>query len=472
MDTLIDISDDDLVWVHSIRIDKDIVSTISSILQRPEDKLKPYIDMNDLCESVLLKWAVQRRNQEINHDDAHPCIDVNDLFKSDLLRASATEITEAVYLLVLDFIQGKGEGNNAVRISDDDKEYLRTLVRKKIKEIIENKKDKERTDGETSSRLIDVDDVYLFNIKNPVDIIFMYGDISSFYPYLYGKDSHLHRNRVTGQGVFDHTFPVFKSQSDMLHIQGEYGTNTIRILCPTVIDVINKDSVTTEEILTTITSTNLAYVHFEISHENKSLKLFDEAARLALSPKVLLKTLNGDVNNAEDKPRKKFKLAEYLKHTLVLKGNRGVIPVEDFEEFMERLEFKLKNKVRFDIPLTEIGGCKMLNYQFLFQSQNKLPEIERALYENVSDGKKGTGDLKSTATVSVLELIPCSKNTAMLQSNEIYDLIIRELDSMNFNTPGWQVISDNDGEIVISLIGGQMIKWVGNTVIHVSQQQS
>jgi hypothetical protein len=264
----------------------------------------------------------------------------------------------------------------------------------------------------------------LFDPAEPVTIFFQYGDIV----------------QLTGRPPRAKLTTVL----DEIIIQGEYGTNVVRVQCPVMRlpETVAFNLTTPMQI--TITPTNICYVHYDLNDEGAE-SIYRRIAKVALFPSVAQAALNR-LWSSTPPNRREFILGadtpNFVKNQLMRDPNELQLALKN-----RQVEFRIAGLEGYRIG----SGNNGLRYEFVFQAKsgrrpggidpsggtiNFQPESspsELAARCAPSGLAMGPGDPELTST--------CTKDVATLNPIDLY--------------------TDNaTGTLYIYLESSQMMRWV------------
>jgi hypothetical protein len=256
----------------------------------------------------------------------------------------------------------------------------------------------------------------LFDPDDNVIVLFQYGEIQKL-----KKSDRVVNGIPQAETVND---------KNIILVQGEYGTNAVRVFCPemapTGID-FNPTLDPNRPLQVTLTQENICYVHFDLKEDANDI--FESIAKMAAFP-----TLKSDFLN------KKFQNAL---ESLPNPANPASLPnpviefAKDLEMFLEDLYSGLpdKNKRIEDIKKTVAAKIRFRIAGFDSDARNSSYEF---IYMVQSRAKLASG--KSNVTSPVIST--CFKDLSTINPTSI------------FINP-----SDNTQNIWVTSQSGQMIRW-------------
>lgn len=282
----------------------------------------------------------------------------------------------------------------------------------------------------------------LFKWSDPVTIIFHYGEIKNV-----ANNSRIPENTVL--------------------IQGEYGTNTIRVSCP-IRDSEKRtiDLDLSTQIILSLTDTDICYVHYDFYENNlKAQSIFAQIAKIALFPGVQTKFMNLFWLDSEEIPPGNLpvKAVGNIQFSKELKAYiRSLIgpvinPIQELR-IMNTIESTIKKRIIYKIlgfdGVKNPGGDR-LRYDFIFQTKSRVaPPGVRPENSNLR-------------LAPIPDMSTCNKIISELSDINALKLAIQEaLAVLGYTVNIANVIKDENDQITrgvpieIYLDSGQMIRWI------------
>lgn len=278
----------------------------------------------------------------------------------------------------------------------------------------------------------------LFKWSEPIMVIFQYGNILNLH-----NGENLPINNVL--------------------VQGEYGTNTIRVNCPVQdsgANNINLDLKT--QIVLSLTDTNICYIHYDLCDESeKAQSIFTQIAKIALFPGIQTKFMNEKWLQKIDIPPGNFpaKDAGNLKFSDEFKSFISIIThgfsgnVKE-KRVMAAIEKKIKQHIRFKIlgfdGVANPGGGQS-RYEFIFQTKSRV-------------SPPGTLSEKQNLQLpmpSLPGMSTCNKIISDFENLDALKSVIQQaLIEQGYNVTITSINPNSDGPIDVYLDSGQMIRWI------------
>ncbi|WP_395090045.1 hypothetical protein [Armatimonas sp.] len=207
------------------------------------------------------------------------------------------------------------------------------------------------------------------------------------------------------------------SSKSVLLIQGEYGTNIIRVICPYLEDSENDilpiDRI--ESLQFTLTETKMMFIHLDLVYKSGEFNNFvQDMSRIAVMPGALSRIINKIMIN--DRIDVKVSLTEQYKKKCF--GAYEFTPDDDI---------KISQKFRKNYR-TSIGSNGNFHYVFQVAEKNE-----------------------STSNSNMLSVTPCFKSSALIGD-------VTEFIRTHLNDPDASVSDSEDGSYIV-ITHGNMLKW-------------